>query len=126
MVMSGANVDRMASGLYGTRAVDLVNSAVARLIDAPVVGPLVRQGMFEIRYEGRRSGRTFQTPIYYKRTPEGVLIRVMAPESKMWWRNFTGEGGPLTLMNFDGADRTGHAVAHRDAKGHVTVAVTLN
>lgn len=123
--MSGANVDRMASGLYGSRAVNLVNSAVARLIDAPVIGPLVRRGMVEIRYEGRRSGRTFQTPIYYKRTADGVLIRVMAPESKMWWRNFTGEGGPLTLMNFDGTDRSGHAVAHRDERGRVSVTVML-
>lgn len=116
----------MASGLYGTRAVDLVNSAVARLIDAPVVGPLVRRGMVEIRYEGRRSGRMFQTPIYYRRAPDGVVIRVMAPDSKMWWRNFTGDGGPLTLMNFDGADRTGHAVARRDENGRVTVTVTLD
>ncbi len=115
----------MASGIYGTRAVDFVNSAVARLIDAPVVGPLVRRGMVEIRYEGRRSGRTFQTPIYYRRVPGGVAIRVMAPDSKMWWRNFTGEGGLLTLMNFDGADRTGHAVAHRNEQGRVTVTVKL-
>ncbi len=49
----------------------------------------------------------------------------MTPDSKTWWRNFTGEGAPLTLTNFDGTDRTGHAVAHRDERGRVTVNVTL-
>ncbi|MDG4666625.1 hypothetical protein [Mycobacterium sp. 236(2023)] len=115
----------MASGLYGTRAVDLFNAVVARLIDAPVVGPFVRRGMVEIRYEGRRSGRTFQTPIYYRRTSDGVIITVMAPDSKTWWRNFSGDGAPLTLMNFDGADRAGHAVATRNERGRVTVKVAL-
>ena len=50
---------------------------------------------------------------------------LMTPDSKTWWRNFTGEGGPITLVGLDGADRTGHAVAHRDDRGRVTVRVRL-
>jgi hypothetical protein len=50
----------------------------------------------------------------------------MAPDKKTWWRNFTGDGGPITLTNFDGADRTGHAVAHRDERGRVTVTVAVD
>ena len=49
----------------------------------------------------------------------------MTPDSKTWWRNFTEEGGPITLVGLDGADRTGHAVAHRDDRGRVTVRVRL-
>ena len=49
----------------------------------------------------------------------------MAPDSKNWWRNFLGDGGPITLVGFDGADRKGHAVPHRDERGRVTVTVRL-
>jgi hypothetical protein len=42
------------------------------------------------------------------------------------WRNFLGDGGQITLMNLDGADRSGHATAHRDDKGRVRVTVQPN
>jgi hypothetical protein len=50
----------------------------------------------------------------------------MSPDAKSWWRNFLGEGGPITLLRLDGADRTGHAVADRDEKGRVTVTIQLD
>ena len=53
----------------------------------------------------------------YRRSGDTLTINVTAPNAKNWWRNFLGEGGPITLLNLDGADRTGHAVANRDAKG---------
>ena len=67
--------------------------------------------MVVIRYIGRRSGKSFETPVNYRRSGDKIVIRVMSPDSKNWWRNFTGDGGPITLVKFDGADRTGHAVA---------------
>ena len=115
----------MARGIFDSPVVRFVNSGAARLIDAPIVGPLVRRSMVVIRYTGKRSGKTFQTPVNYQRRDGDVVIRVMTPDSKTWWRNFTGEGGDLTLTNFDGAYRTGHAVAHRDERGRVTLSVTL-
>ena len=102
-----------------------MNKMFVALIDAPVVGPVVRRGMINIRYVGRRSGRTIQTPIGYRRTDDGVVINVMSPDNKTWWRNFLGEGGEITLLKFDGRDRTGHAVADRDAAGRVSVTVKL-
>jgi hypothetical protein len=48
------------------------------------------------------------------------------PDKKNWWRNFLADGGPITLIGLDGADRTGHAVATRDANGGVSVAVRLD
>lgn len=115
----------MDRGIFGSPAVGLFNAGAARLIDAPVIGPLVRRSMVVIQYTGRRSRQTFQTPVSYQRSGNVVVIRVVAPDRKTWWRNFTGDGGPITLINFDGADRTGHAVADRDARGRVTVTVTL-
>ncbi|OBI27176.1 hypothetical protein A5709_05850 [Mycobacterium sp. E1386] len=116
----------MASGIFSTPIVGIVNNLFNGMIDAPVVGPLVRRGLIKIRYVGRRSGKTIQTPVGYRRSGDGIVINVMSPDSKTWWRNFLGEGGPITLLNFDGADRTGHAIAGRDEKGRVKVEVRLD
>lgn len=116
----------MASGIFDTPIVGFVNNLFNGMIDAPVVGPLVRRGLIKIRYVGRRSGKTIQTPVGYRRSGDGIVINVMSPDSKTWWRNFLGEGGPITLLNFDGADRTGHAIAGRDEKGRVQVEVRLD
>ncbi|MCV7038296.1 hypothetical protein BST36_11040 [Mycolicibacterium moriokaense] len=116
----------MASGFFNSPLIGPMNKMFGALIDAPVLGPLVRRAMINIRYVGRRSGKTIETPIGYRRTPEGIVINVMSPDSKTWWRNFLGDGAPITLVKFEGdQDPTGHAVAHRDAAGRVTVAVTL-
>ena len=116
----------MSPGLFDSTFVRTVNAAAVRLIDAPVVGGLVRRGLVVIRYVGRRSGKTIELPVGYRRRADGtVLIGVAGPDSKSWWRNFLGDGAPLTLLNFDGATRTGHAIAHRDGRGRVSVKVTL-
>ncbi len=115
----------MARGFFGSPFVGLMNTMFVALIDAPVIGPVVRRGMINIRYVGRRSGRTIQTPVGYRRTDDGVVINVMWPDDKTWWRNFLGDGGDITLLKFDGRDRRGHAVAHHDAEGRVSVTVTL-
>jgi hypothetical protein len=115
----------MASGIFDTPLVGIVNKFFVALIDAPVIGSLVRRGMINIRYVGRRSGKTIQTPVGYQRSGDGIVINVMSPDNKTWWRNFLGEGGPITLLKLDGEDRTGHAIASRDEKGRVKVAVQL-
>jgi hypothetical protein len=116
----------MASGIFDTPLAGIVNKLFVALIDAPVMGPVVRRGMINIRYVGRRSGKTIQTPVGYRRSAEGIVINVMSADSKTWWRNFLGEGGPITLLKLDGQDRTGHATANRAADGRVSVAVTLD
>jgi hypothetical protein len=116
----------MSRGIFDSPVVRVVNAMVARLTDAPVIGAVMRRSTVVIRYTGRRSGRTVQTPVSFRRSGDDVVIRVMAPDSKTWWRNFTGTGGRITLLDFDGADRTGLAVAERDADGRVTVTVRLD
>ncbi|WP_030478441.1 nitroreductase/quinone reductase family protein [Lentzea albidocapillata] len=101
-----------------------VNKWIVGLRDAPLVGKLVRKGLTVVTYTGRRSGRTISTPVGYQRKGDIVEIRVMMPDAKVWWRNFEGEGGPLTL-ELDGTEKTGHATSHRDDKGRVTVRVQL-
>ena len=106
--------------------VGAVNGAFVRLMNVPGIGAVIRRGLVVIRYTGRRSGKTFETPVGYRRSGDTVTINITAPDSKNWWRNFLDAGAPITLCNFDGCDRSGHAVAERDDKGKVTVTVRLD
>ncbi|SFW77166.1 hypothetical protein [Amycolatopsis australiensis] len=105
-------------------AVNRFNSCVGSLRTSPRWGGLVRRHLTQVTYTGRRSGRTFSIPVGYRRAGDVVTIGVRLPGAKSWWRNFTGDGGPLTL-ELDDVERTGHAVARRDARGRVTVTVRL-
>jgi hypothetical protein len=102
--------------------VDRFNACAVALQDSPRFGGLVRRRMTVVSYVGRRSGKRFSTPVAYFRTGDGVRIDVMMPDAKNWWRNFTGEGGELTVR-LDGAERTGHATARRlnDRRAEVNV-----
>jgi hypothetical protein len=106
------------------RAVSRVNACVSTLRRSPRWGRMVSKRLTIVTYTGRRSGRTFSTPVGFRRAGNVVTIGVQLPEAKKWWRNFLDEGGPISL-ELDGADRAGHAIARRDAKGRVTVTVRL-
>ncbi|MGW3993597.1 hypothetical protein ACWEF6_08925 [Amycolatopsis sp. NPDC004772] len=106
-------------------AVERVNTCVGALRTSPRWGSLVRRHLTQVTYTGRRSGRTFSTPVGYRRAGDVVTIGVRLPDAKSWWRNFTGDGAPLTL-DLDDTTRTGHAVARRDPRGRVTVTVRLD
>lgn len=101
------------------------NTGVVGLLEAPVVGSLMGKGFAVITYVGRRSGKTFSTPVNYRRRGDELLIGVAMPDKKSWWRNFLGEGGPITVR-LNGVDRNGHAVARRDERGRVGVRVRLD
>jgi hypothetical protein len=112
-------------GTLTKRVVDGVNGWVSSLRTSPRWGGLVSRHITVVTYTGRRSGRTFSTPVGYRRVADTVRIGVSLPDAKSWWRNFTGDGGPISL-ELDGAERAGHAVTHRDHKGRVTVVVRLD
>jgi hypothetical protein len=107
------------------RAAPVFNAPVAAMAASPRLGPLLNRNIAMLTYTGRRSGRRFSIPVGYRRTGDEVSIAVHMPDAKTWWRNFLGDGGPLTLR-LDGAERSGHAVARRDDDGRVTVTVHLS
>ncbi|GAA0395045.1 hypothetical protein Acor_64750 [Acrocarpospora corrugata] len=107
------------------RMVGRVNTCVSTLRSSPRWGRIVSRHLTIVTYTGRRSGQTFNTPVAYQRVADTVTIGVQFPEAKMWWRNFLGTGGPISL-HLDGTDQTGHAVARIDEKGRVTVTVRLS
>jgi len=113
------------TGPLPKRLVDSVNGVIAGLRSAPLVGPLVRRHLTVVTYTGRRSGRTFSTPVAYRQAGDIVTITVEVPQRKKWWRNFTGEGGPLS-MELNGVERAGHAVAAENGKGRVIITVRLS
>ncbi|HUO38838.1 MAG TPA: nitroreductase/quinone reductase family protein [Mycobacterium sp.] len=101
----------------------------APLFNAPVValtrwGRVLDGNIAVLTYTGRRSGRTVSLPVAYRRRGDDITINVNMPEAKTWWRNFLGDGAPLTLRVY-GRDLPGHAVARRDADGRVTLDVAL-
>ncbi len=105
------------------RAAPVVNAPVAAIATSRF-GARLRRSVTLITYTGRRSGRTFSIPVAYRRRGNEIDIAANLPDAKTWWRNFVGDGAPTTLT-LDGAERAGHAVAHRDDKGRVTVRVRL-
>lgn len=77
-----------------------------------------------VNYTGRKSGKAVSLPVNYRRDGDDVVIHVMMPDAKTWWRNFLGEGAPVRLA-LDGREVEGQAVATRDEKGGVSVRVRL-
>jgi hypothetical protein len=106
------------------RGAPLFNAPVTALAASPRFGALLRRSITTITYTGRRSGRTFNIPVAYRRRGDEIDIVANMPDAKTWWRNFLGDGAPMTLT-LDGIEHSGHAVAHRDANGRVTVRVRL-
>jgi hypothetical protein len=115
----------MASRMSDSLLERAVNTTAVALLNAPVVGRIVGRALVKIRYVGRRSGKTVELPVGYRRSGDDIIIGVAAPDAKTWWRNFLGDGGPITLLGLDGRDRIAHAVANRDSQGQVSVTVTL-
>ncbi|WP_062992456.1 nitroreductase/quinone reductase family protein [Nocardia anaemiae] len=106
------------------RGINGFNAGVVALTEAPVAGKVLGKAFAQVTYTGRRSGQTFSTPVNYRRSNGEYIIGVAMPDKKKWWRNFLGEGAPITLR-IGGVDQSGHAVAHRDERGRVTVRVQL-
>ncbi len=116
----------MERAIFSSPVVPMVNRLAVALLDAPVLGRIVGRGLVKIRYVGRRTGKTVELPVGYRRSGNDIVISVAAPDAKTWWRNVLGDGRTVELLGLDGRDRIASAVANRDAQGRVTVTVRLN
>jgi hypothetical protein len=106
------------------RAAPLFNAPVAAIAASPRLGKMLRRNVTVITYTGRRSGRTISIPVAFRRDRDEIAIAANMPDAKTWWRNFHGDGAPMSLT-LDGIEHSGHAVAHRDENGRVNVRVRL-
>ena len=107
------------------RAAPIFNAPVVALTTSPRWGRFLGRTIAMITYTGRKSGRAISLPVGYHRSGDDVVITVGMPDAKTWWRNFLGDGAPLTIT-LDGRDRTGHAIARRDDHGRVAVDLRLD
>jgi hypothetical protein len=106
------------------RVAPIFNAPVAAMTRSPRFGALMGRSFAIVNYTGRKSGKAVSLPVSYRRVGDDVVIGVGMPDAKTWWRNFLGEGAPVTLT-LDGREADGHAVATRDEKGGVAVRVQL-
>jgi hypothetical protein len=102
-----------------------VNTVVRPLVASSWGRRLVGSSLTLVTYRGRRSGRVVTIPVSYAHDGDEVHIGVAYPDEKSWWRNFTGEGHPISIR-LDGVDRTGHAAARRGDGGQVHITVALD
>ena len=77
-----------------------------------------------ITYTGRKSRRRYTIPVLYRDKGDEITIAVGWPERKVWWRNLTGAGGPVSLV-VRGEDVRGHAVATHEAGRDALVRVKV-
>lgn len=73
----------------------VVNPVVLWILRSPV-HRVVSGWVTALTYEGRRSGRTFTTPVLYRRDGDRIVLLTPA-EGTNWWKNFR-EGHPLGLL----------------------------
>ncbi|WP_256838293.1 nitroreductase/quinone reductase family protein [Ornithinimicrobium faecis] len=107
------------------RAARVVNAVTTPLVRLPLLRPLLGRSMTVLTYTGRRSGRELQLPVAYRRKADELTVPVALPDQKNWWRNFVGEGAPVSL-ELNGQTRTGHGRSARDSEGAVTVRIVLD
>ncbi|PYE17522.1 hypothetical protein DFR67_106225 [Williamsia limnetica] len=102
----------------------VVNTGVGVIARIPVLDKIIGKTIATITYTGRKSGKTFSIPVAYKRSGDEVIIGVAMADKKTWWRNFSGDGAPISI-ELDGVERAGHGVSRRNDQGQVSVKVTL-
>jgi hypothetical protein len=99
------------------------NPVMRVILRSPLHG-LASRRVALITYAGRKSGREYTIPTFYRDKGDEVTIAVGWPDSKVWWRNLTGEGGPVRLV-IRGRELRGHAVASRDPGRDALVRVRI-
>jgi hypothetical protein len=84
----------------------LINPMMRFMLHLPIHG-LWSDSLMLITFKGRKSGRTFTTPVRYIET-DGV-VRCFTASENQWWRNL--RGGADVVLRVKGKDRAYKAVA---------------
>jgi deazaflavin-dependent oxidoreductase (nitroreductase family) len=50
-----------------------------------------------IRHVGRKSGRTYETPVILAKVPEGFIAELTYGDNVSWYRNITAAGGCVVV-----------------------------
>jgi len=115
----------MDRGLLFRRVASAFNKVMLPVVRSGPGRRLFGGSMAIVTYTGRKSGREVTFPVSYRRdeSSDEIVIAVMAPDAKTWWRNFTGDGAPIRLR-IGSDEHAGHARAARASDGRVSVRVS--
>ena len=84
-----------------------LNVVMRPLLRSPL-GRLAPANLCLLSYRGRKSGRSYTTPLSYMR--DGSLVRLLSSHETRWWHNFLAE--PLDVeLEIDGESFRGRARA---------------
>jgi deazaflavin-dependent oxidoreductase (nitroreductase family) len=97
----------------------LANSVVEKILTSPAHRILSGSTVL-IRYQGRRTGTEYTTPVQYADAHVGLVVLVGKPETKTWWRNFTDMGQVQVLLKGTWVPMTAHALRGKDEPEAVT------
>ncbi len=73
-----------------------VNPFFLKLLRSPLHG-LMSRWVVVLRFEGRRTGKRYETPVTYRRADDGALEAVTSVYGR-WWRNIES-GAPVTVLH---------------------------
>ena len=96
------------------------NPLVIRLLRSPLHA-LMSGSVLLLTFEGRRSGRSYTTPVSYIRDGEDVLL--VAARDHSWWKNLRG-GAPVRLR-IGGRDEGGVGEVLEGASAEVALLAML-
>lgn len=82
-----------------------LNRLMRILLTTPGIQRIVGRGTALLTVTGRRSGRTYTTPVSYARDADRVIVT--SHRSRVWWRNLADR--PRVRIRLAGATRTGTA-----------------
>jgi hypothetical protein len=93
--MEGAHGVRVVStgGSMASLPNRIANAVMRPLLRSPLHG-LVSRNVMLITFTGRKSGRTYTTPVGYAREDDTLITSTL--RSNRWWKNLVG-GVPVTL-----------------------------
>lgn len=86
----------------------LVNPVMRALLRSPIHA-VVSGNIAILHYQGRRSGRSFNTPLSYVREADTVLL--LSSLNTGWWKNFR-DGAAAVEVEIGGRRHAGTAVLH--------------
>jgi|YNPBryBLVA2012_1023415.scaffolds.fasta_scaffold10173_3 deazaflavin-dependent oxidoreductase (nitroreductase family) len=88
------------------------NGFMATLLRSPLHG-FISKSMMLITVTGRKSGKTYSTPVNYLRS--GDMLITTSYRERSWWRNL--RGGAQVTVRVQGKDLTGQGEVIEDAAG---------
>lgn len=86
----------------------LVNPVMKALLRSPI-HTVASRNVAILHYQGRRSGRSFDTPLSYVR--EGKTVLLLSSQNTGWWKNFR-DGAAAVEVEIGGQRHAGTAVLH--------------